>query len=286
MAEINNLVYFLNSIKDILPFKDEADFRKKIKENKEFRIKVQKLVYLSKFFGWNNPYIFTLAERGPYSVELKQDYLNENLFDNVPERIIEFNKNTLTEFSSNKTLLYFEASATLLYAVGKKIKELSEEECVLLIQSLKQHIPHDIIVDAYHNIKSFKIFVMDSFISKKDVENLEYAVINDMNYLDEYFERYETSNNQIIVQGTIDYMRIALRESNLNLNEKYKLLMFINRYLTIIKRISIEITPDEFIDLNLDNLEEIFDQFQEYVSEELKIIKKIDDDDFDETLFY
>ncbi len=29
MSEINNLVYFLNSIKDILPFKDENDFRNK-----------------------------------------------------------------------------------------------------------------------------------------------------------------------------------------------------------------------------------------------------------------
>ena len=33
-------------------------------------------------------------------------------------------------------------------------------------------------------------------------------------------------------------------------------------------------------------LEEIFDQFQEFVSTELHIIKRIDDNDFDENLFY
>ena len=87
MNDINNLVYFLNSIKNALPFEDENDFRKKINENREFRIKVQKLVYLSKFFGWNNPYIFTLAQRGPYSVELKHFYTMDNLFDNLPKKI-------------------------------------------------------------------------------------------------------------------------------------------------------------------------------------------------------
>ena len=41
-----------------------------------------------------------------------------------------------------------------------------------------------------------------------------------------------------------------------------------------------------FIELNLDYLEELFDQFQDFVSEELNIIKRIDDNDFDDTLFY
>ncbi len=56
MSETNNLVYFLNSMKDILPFKDEKDFKEK-NTDKDFRIKVQKLVYLSKYFGWNNLYL-------------------------------------------------------------------------------------------------------------------------------------------------------------------------------------------------------------------------------------
>lgn len=39
MNELNNLTCFLNSIKETLPFDDENDFTKKIKESKEFRIK-------------------------------------------------------------------------------------------------------------------------------------------------------------------------------------------------------------------------------------------------------
>ena len=63
MNELNNLTCFLNSIKETLPFDDENDFTKKIKESKEFRIKIQKLVYLSKYFGWNNSYHFNFHER-------------------------------------------------------------------------------------------------------------------------------------------------------------------------------------------------------------------------------
>jgi len=76
MNELNNLAYFLNSMKKTLPFEDENDFAKKIRDNKEFRIKVQKLVYLSKYFGWNNSYHFNFHERGPYSFQLSEDYHN------------------------------------------------------------------------------------------------------------------------------------------------------------------------------------------------------------------
>jgi secreted Zn-dependent insulinase-like peptidase len=81
-------------------------------------------------------------------------------------------------------------------------------------------------------------------------------------------------------------MRIALREANLTMDDEYELIMFIRRYLSAVEEISTQNSPDEFRELDLDYLEEFFDQFQKYVSEELKIIKKIDDDDFDESLCY
>ena len=113
MSQTNKLVYFLTSVKDILDFEDENEFRKKITESKDFKIKLQKLVYLSKFFGWNNDYIFTLHERGPYSVELKQNYINNNLLNNTPQEIKKFNKIKFQKFTQNKNLEYLEATATL-----------------------------------------------------------------------------------------------------------------------------------------------------------------------------
>jgi len=155
MKDVNNLVYFLNSIKNTLPFDDEKDFIKKINENKDFRIKVQKLVFLSKFFGWENPYIFTLAERGPYSVELMQLYSRNNLFDNLPVKIENFNLENFLDFIKNKTILSLEAISTILYLFDE---DIGENTCVSSIHNLKSHISADIIRDAYICVKTFDLF--------------------------------------------------------------------------------------------------------------------------------
>lgn len=39
MGKINNLVYFLNSMKDLLPFNDEKDFKKKSRKIKISELK-------------------------------------------------------------------------------------------------------------------------------------------------------------------------------------------------------------------------------------------------------
>ena len=49
MDRKQNLKSFLYQIKDTLPFEDAKDFQEKIINEKEFRIKIQKLAYLSKF---------------------------------------------------------------------------------------------------------------------------------------------------------------------------------------------------------------------------------------------
>jgi uncharacterized protein YwgA len=283
MSEINNLVYFLNSIKDLLPFEDKNDFAKKINENKDFRIKVQKLVYLSKFFGWDNPFIFTLAERGPYSVELKQAYSMDNLFENLPEKINGFDLSAIRNFIKNQNLLFIEASATILYQSND---EISEEDCITSIHSLKQHISPDIISDAYKSIGNFQLY-NKTILHTDEINNLKNQINIRIKKLTDDFEKFEPYTNQIMVTGTMDYMRIALRESDLNLNDTYDLIMFIDRYLDIIEQLFNQITSEEeFIYMDLGHLEEIFNQFQDFVSEEHHIIKRIDDNDFDEKLFY
>ena len=283
MSEINNLVYFLNSVKDDLPFEDEEDFRKKICRDKEFKVKVQKLVYLSKYFGWDNPFIFTLAERGPYSVELKQAYSMPDLFDNIAEKIDGFELSTILDFIKDKNLLFIEASATILYQFKE---DICEEECVTSIHALKNYISPDIIRDAYNSIGNFRLYNND-LLTEAEIDTIKIHVNTKIKELTEYFEKFEPCTNEIIVNGSMDYMRIALRESNLNLKDTFDLLMFIQRYLTLIEQLYLLITSnEEFIYMDLDYLEEIFDQFQDFVSEEHHIIKRIDDDDFDERLFY
>lgn len=284
MSEINNLVYFLNSVKDTLPFKDENDFMEKIQKDKDFRIRVQKLVYLSKFFGWENPYIFTLAPRGPYSVELKQAYVENNILERFPEEINDFKIGSFIEFVHDKNLLFLEAATTILYQFDEKT---DEDKFISSIESLKRHIPPNIIRNAYGSIKNFKLHKNYPAVNSAIVNRMENEVMTKIKDLTMYYENFEVSSNRIIVLGSMDYMRIALRESDLDLKDAFNLLMFIKRYLTLIDELSMRITSDDDLTYSdLSGLEEIFDQFQDFVSEEHHIIKRIDDDEFDETLCY
>lgn len=112
MTKINNLVYFLNSIKDILPFENEKDFREKIKKSKEFRIKVQKLVYLSKYFGWNNSYYFNFHIHGPFSTTLSADYNNYDLINQECEKIDTLNLEKFKLFIENSNIDALETKST------------------------------------------------------------------------------------------------------------------------------------------------------------------------------
>ena len=115
MDEKQNLESFFYSIKDTLPFEDEKDFQRKIQNDKEFQIKIQKLVYLAKFFGWENDYHFNFHEHGPYSFQLSEDYHEISRPNNSNVKLItnhEFN-----EFVENQDIDYLESASTLIYYI-------------------------------------------------------------------------------------------------------------------------------------------------------------------------
>ena len=72
-------LYFLDSVKDSLLFEDIEDFLLKIKKDFQFRHKVQKFVYIAKYFGWNHSYEYVFYLRGPYSNDLANEYYNVNI---------------------------------------------------------------------------------------------------------------------------------------------------------------------------------------------------------------
>ncbi|MBE6506219.1 MAG: hypothetical protein E7Z73_10915 [Methanobrevibacter millerae] len=208
----------------------------------------------------------------------------DNLFDNLPKKIDGINLSLFLDFINNKNLLFLEATSTILY----KFKEdIGENECVSSIHSLKNYISLDIIRDAYNNIMDYGLYDNAHSVTSEEIEIMTNQVIGKIQELSDYFEKFEPSTNRIILLGSMDYMRIAIRESNLGLKDTFDLLIFIKRYLSIIEEMSKEIISDDVLTyLDLGDLEELFDQFQEFVSQEHHILKKIDDDDFDESLCY
>ena len=52
MSTIGHFVYFINYVKDSLSFRDAEDFTEKIRNDFDFRLKVQKFVYIAKYSCW------------------------------------------------------------------------------------------------------------------------------------------------------------------------------------------------------------------------------------------
>ena len=102
------------------------------------------------------------------------------------------------------------------------------------------------------------------------------------------FENFEINYNRIFILGLLDYLRIVLREEELNNFMKNDLFNLISKYLADVENIYSHCNEDNdvFNNMNLKNLEEFFDRIQNYISRDLNVLPRLDDDDFDESLFY
>ena len=69
---------------------------------------------------------------------------------------------------------------------------------------------------------------------------------------------------------------------------KNDLFNLISQYIQDVEKIysSCNEDNDVFENMNLSSLEEFFDRLQNYISHDLEVLPRLDDDDFDESLFY
>lgn len=290
MNNKNYLVYFLNTIKDELGFEDSVDFKNKIESDLNFRIKIQKFVFLTKYFGWANSYTYNLYVHGPYSPALTDDYYSNDLFDYTPLKINEFDLKDFKKFIKNKSINYIESATTILYY--KKYNENIELDIVIKrIDEIKPHIPSKVIEESYYDVKEFKLHEKtigkkDRILVLKDIKNnLNNKIIKNI----KLFENFENNYNKVFILGSLDYLRIVLREEKLN-NEEMKTDLFtlISKYIIDVENIYSSCNDDNnvFENINLSNLEELFDRLQNYISHDLNLIPRLDDEEFDESLFY
>lgn len=286
MNEKNYLVFFLNSVKDELSFLDADDFSKKIKNSFKFRFKVQKFVFISKYFGWNHNYNFSLYIHGPYSNVLSNEYYS-NIFEYNPLIIDELNIKEFKEFICDKSDNFLEAASTILFISDDK--NFSLEYSINQLSKLKPHIPLNVVKDAYYEIKDFNLFDNDiKTILNVNLDAIKEDVHNKVMYHMELFKKFNLSNNQIIVLGSLDYIRIVLREENLNYDMKFDMLSLFEDYVNYIEKIYgyCKGNTEIFETLDLTDLDDFFDRLQNFVSQELDLIPRLDSDDFDESLCY
>lgn len=285
MEEKYYLLYFLNTQKDNLGFIDGNDFSEKIRNSFDFRFKVQKYVFISKYFGWNHHYNYKLYINGPYSTALADDYYNIDFFNNSPLKISTFDLNSFNDFIFGKDNHYLEAISTILY------EELSSlEDAIDRLNELKPYISTDIVKKSFRDIVTYNL-TKENYV----VEPISESIIQTKNHLKnriqryiEYFRDFGECNNGIITAGCLDYLRIVLIEENLNMDLKDDLLRVLGQFLSEIDGIYAFCDGDgeKFADMDLSYLEEFFDKIQDYVSEDLNVLPRIDDDSFEKYFNY
>lgn len=291
MNNKHHLSYFLDAMKDELDFNDAEDFKNKVhlKNNLKFRIKIQKFVFLAKYFGWDNTYNYNMYHHGPYSPALSDDYHSTDIFENTFLEIQNFDLDSFKDFIGNKSTDYLEAASTILYY--KRFNHcLTINDAINELKRIKPHIHQNIVETAYNDVKGFKL--ISKPISKNPPRFVLENIKNNLNnkILDNFklFERFEVNYNQIFVLGSLDYLRIVLREEQLNKYLKNDLYEAISQYIKDIQKIYLLCNEDDvvFENMSLYNLIQHFDRLQNYISQDLNVLPRLDDDEFDDSLFY
>lgn len=284
----NELIYFLNALKDELDFNDLENFYFKIKNDFSFRMKVQKFVYIAKYYGWNHNYPYSMYIRGPYSSLLSDDYYNPDIINWEPLKIREFNLDEFKKFIKEKSIEYLEAVSTLLFLKNSN-NNLSYESLINEVSTIKPYIDKNIISNALNDISAINInknLVSNNHLHYNNTPKME--VNKELNKVISLFEELDINRNNIIILGSLDYLRIVLREEKLDKNMEYDLIQLIKKYIESIKEIYDKIINNLIIieSSDISDIESEFDRLQDYISQELNIFPRLDDDDLDESLLY
>ncbi|MBE6510980.1 MAG: hypothetical protein E7Z74_06910 [Methanobrevibacter millerae] len=200
-----------------LGFEDFKDFEHKVESSLNFKIMVQKLVFLAEYFGWNNSYSYDLYIHGPYSSNLADDYYSNNLFNYSPLKIQDFDSKSMKQFIKDKSLDYLESASTILFY--KKLNEnISLDFAIKKLAEIKPHISSKIVEESFHDVEGFKLtnkslYNIIQVNALNDFKNnLKGKIIKNI----KLFENFEINYNRVFILGSLDYLRIVLREEELN----------------------------------------------------------------------
>lgn len=286
MSTIGHFVYFINYVKDSLSFCDAEDFTEKIRNDFDFRLKVQKFVYIAKYFGWKHSYKYSLYIRGPYSSTLADEYYNEDVLKYSPLEIEGFDFNSFNDFVDGKSIHYLESASTILYYMGSE-ENFTREDAIEKLQVIKPHIDSEIVGNAYNDIIRLNLFKNNNpyeiIVIDDNLDNKKEILLDQINYYVDYFADFGKCNNSIIVSGSLDYLSMVLENETLTLEMKNDLLKLLSDYVLNVKKIYdwCDGNPKVFEYMNLNSLEIEFNRIQDYISQELGISLRLYDSDFE-----
>ncbi len=149
-------------MRKLLPFikflEKEAGFRFDI-EKFEYRLMLQKYVFISKFFGFNHGYPYSLYIRGPYSSTLADDYYKYKLADtyslyggDYTKELGGFNAKKFIEVIEGKDGKWLEIAATILSVYDRYREKFHGDELIEKVISTSCDIKSATDVKKIHRV--------------------------------------------------------------------------------------------------------------------------------------
>lgn len=230
---------------------------------------LQKYIYLAKVEG-KVPinYAFVKDEYGPYSISIKSD-----AFILHEKGLIEM----------------FNDSGRWIFKLTDKGKLVTEKILENIPKSNIQSFKGILAKFKNYSLYQLKNHVYNNHIRSEDENNMLknqiYVYIKELMH---YFDKVEVNKNSVFILGSLDYCLMVLENEDINDSIKKDLLLAqIYSYCTKIKDLSdlIYNKPEILIYLDIKDYEELFDYLQDIVSQELEIMPRLDDENFNIELF-
>lgn len=124
--------------------------------------------------------------------------------------------------------------------------------------------------------------------SLKDFDELKIKIYLKIKKIKAIAEPLPICRGQTLILGSLEYIRIILNRETLDKEHEKDLLNFIEIYIEEIELIlnKFDEKNDKFESIDMNLLEKLFEQFQDYVNIELKIIQRVDDENFSYKDYY
>ena len=287
MEDRAKLVYFLNTVKEELAFENPIDFKNKIENDFHFRFKVQKFVFLAKYFGWENNYKFALYPRGHYSGALAKDYYS-NVFNNCSLNEDKFKKDSFKRFIEDKSEYDLEAASTILY-YKNFYKNFSLNDAINTLNDIKPHINASIVEKSYFEVNDFPIIEnsMQYSLSNYSLENTKRELSGKIIGLEQSFGSFKESSNLDFIINSLNYLQFVLYNESFDIAIEHDLLEFISKYVADIEKLySFSLNAENlFYRMNIDFLKGSFRQLQNYFNQELVMDSCLNFEKFDNSSY-
>jgi len=157
MKNKEKLNVFINLLKSRIGFSFNI-------EDFDDRLKLQKYVFISKYFGFNHDYSYNLYIRGPYSSDLANDYYDISNNEINSNSSLEMNINSFSSLIKDKNIKWLESAATMLSLYFNynsnytKKNKIDSNRLIKETSTIKHRIDIDTIKTVYSDLDDYNLF--------------------------------------------------------------------------------------------------------------------------------